>query len=120
MIIDLLSITIPDLGHVHIHEHISYINFISALIIIGLAANTFFNSIKSNSNTNDANQKEIHMKIGGISCNNCIQQITSELESMGASNISVDLKSGDATFNLDKDLETIKSSIESIGFQILG
>ena len=54
-----------------------------------------------------------------MSCNNCIQKITSELESMGASNISIDLKSGDATFNLDKDLQTLQSSIESLGFQIL-
>ena len=54
-----------------------------------------------------------------MSCNNCVQKITSELESMGASNINIDLKSRDATFNLDKDLLIVKSSIESLGFQIL-
>ena len=90
MVVDLLSITIPNLGHIHIHEHTSYINFISAFIIIGLAGNTFLNSIKSSSNTHNENQNVVHLKIGGISCNNCIQKITNELESMGASNINID------------------------------
>ena len=119
MIVDLLSITIPNLGHIHIHEHTSYINFISTFIIIGLAGNTLLNSIKSSSNNHNENQNVVHLKIGGMSCNNCVQKITSDLESMGASNINIDLKSGDATFNLDKDLHKIKSSIESLGFQIL-
>tara|TARA_Y100001980_G_C14455194_1_gene238261 strand:- start:446 stop:922 length:477 start_codon:yes stop_codon:yes gene_type:complete len=119
MIVDLLSITIPNLGHIHIHEHTSYINFISAFIIIGLAGNTLLNSIKSNSNTHNETQNAIHLTIGGMSCNNCVQKITSELESMGANNINIDLKSGGTTFNLDKDLQIVKSRIKSLGFQIL-
>ena len=75
MIVDLLSITIPELGHIHIHEHTSYINFISAFIIIGLAGNTLLNSIKSSSNNHNENQNVVHLKIGGMSCNNCVQKI---------------------------------------------
>ncbi len=61
------------------------------------------------------------VKIHGMSCGHCVASVTKALNEIdGISDVQVDLGSGTATFQEEKEiaLETIKDAISKIGFEV--
>jgi copper chaperone CopZ len=62
------------------------------------------------------------VKVKGMSCQHCVKSVTEVMEKLGAKDVSVDLVSGDVTYQepapIDKD--TIKDAIDKIGFEYVG
>ena len=64
------------------------------------------------------------IKIEGMSCEHCVRAVTEAIGGItGVSEVSVDLKSATATFNLDAaktQLELIKAAIIEEGYTVTG
>lgn len=61
------------------------------------------------------------VKINGMRCQHCVGSTKQALEAIpGVSNVSIDLDKGEATFEGDVSLETIKTAIAQIGFEVVG
>lgn len=62
------------------------------------------------------------IKVKGMSCQHCVKSVTEAMESLGATNISIDLLSGDVTYSEDAPIatEAIKEAITKIGFEVVG
>lgn len=59
------------------------------------------------------------VKIKGMSCQHCVASTTKALESItGISNVSVNLEKGEASYDGDVSMETIKDAILKIGFEV--
>ncbi len=61
------------------------------------------------------------VKINGMSCGHCVASVTKALTEIdGISEVQVDLGTGLATFQEEKEiaLETIKDAISKIGFEV--
>lgn len=62
------------------------------------------------------------IKIKGMTCQHCVAAVTKALSSIeGIDNVSVDLESGEATFeeNIPVDPGTIREKIEDEGYEII-
>lgn len=61
------------------------------------------------------------VKIKGMRCPHCVGSTKQALEAIpGVSNVSVDLDRGEASFEGDVSLETVKEAIAKIGFEVVG
>jgi copper chaperone len=61
------------------------------------------------------------IKIKGMSCNHCVMAVTKALKEIdGIKNVSVDLKSGTATFDQTErvDMEVVRERIRKAGFEV--
>ena len=59
------------------------------------------------------------IKIKGMSCQHCVASVTKALEAIdGIKKVSVDLKKAEATYDGDIDLDSIKTAITKIGFEV--
>ncbi len=60
------------------------------------------------------------VKIQGMRCQHCVASVTKALEEIdGVSDVRVDLSAGEATYNGEADLETVKKAIAAIGFEVV-
>ena len=60
------------------------------------------------------------VKIKGMSCQHCVASTIKALEGLaGVSNLQVDLDKGEARYEGEVDLQTIKEAIEKIGFEVV-
>jgi len=62
------------------------------------------------------------IKIKGMTCQHCVAAVTKALSSIeGIDNVSVDLESGEATFeeNIPVDPRIIREKIEDEGYEII-
>jgi copper chaperone len=60
------------------------------------------------------------VKIKGMSCSHCVMAVTKALSSIeGITNVSVDLKSGDATFEetAPVDMSVIRERLKNAGYE---
>lgn len=62
------------------------------------------------------------VKVKGMSCQHCVKSVTEAMESLGAKNVSIDLLSGDVTYEEDSPIaaDAIKEAIAKIGFEVVG
>lgn len=61
------------------------------------------------------------VKVNGMRCQHCVGSTRQALEAIpGISNVSIDLDKGEASFEGDVSLETIKEAIAKIGFEVVG
>ena len=62
------------------------------------------------------------VKVKGMSCQHCAKSVTEALEGLGATNVKVDLLSGDVTYDEKAPIDggTIKEAITRIGFEVVG
>jgi len=65
------------------------------------------------------------IKVKGMSCQHCAKSVTQALEALGATNVRVDLLSGNVTYDepLDNgpiDKATLAGAITRIGFEVVG
>ena len=61
------------------------------------------------------------VKINGMRCQHCVNSTKQALEAIaGVSNVSIDLDKGEASFEGDVSLETVKEVIAQIGFEVVG
>ncbi len=61
------------------------------------------------------------VKIKGMSCQHCVGATTKALEAIpGISKVLVDLQKGEAGYEGDIDIETVKVAIQKIGFEVVG
>jgi copper chaperone CopZ len=62
------------------------------------------------------------VKVKGMSCQHCVKSVTEAMEKLGAENVSVDLLTGNVTYEerspIDKD--AVKDAIDKIGFEYVG
>ena len=61
------------------------------------------------------------IRVKGMHCQHCVQSVSQALESIPeVHDVSVDLPSGDVTFETSSpvDADTLRSSIEAIGFDM--
>jgi len=62
------------------------------------------------------------VKVKGMSCQHCVKSVTEVMEKLGAKDVSIDLASGDVTYEepapISKD--DIKEAIDKIGFEYVG
>jgi copper chaperone CopZ len=62
------------------------------------------------------------VKVKGMSCQHCANSVTEVMEKLGAKDVSVDLQTGDVTYEepapISKD--DIKEAIDKIGFEYVG
>ena len=59
------------------------------------------------------------IKIKGMSCQHCVASTTKALEAIeGISNVSVNLEKGEATYDGNVNVETIRNAIKKIGFEV--
>ena len=114
VLVDSLSITVPNLENIHLHEHTSIINTISAFVIIGLAINTLAPSIFLKSNISH----DLSFKISGMTCQGCVKKIKKSLVEMDIEEINVDLDSSIASMKTHLSKKKIKSTIERLGFTV--
>ena len=62
----------------------------------------------------------LSIKIKGMSCQHCVGSTRKALEELeGVSNVQVDLEKGEASFDGDVDIETVKSAIAKTGFEVV-
>ncbi len=60
------------------------------------------------------------IKIKGMSCQHCVASTKEALEKIPEINdVVVNLDEGEAQFNGDVDLETVKDAITKIGFEVV-
>lgn len=60
------------------------------------------------------------IKISGMRCQHCVNATRQALEALaGVSNVSIDLDKGEASFEGDVPLETVKDAIAKIGFAVV-
>ena len=60
------------------------------------------------------------VKISGMRCQHCVNSTRQALEAIaGVSNVSIDLDKGEASFEGDVSIETIKETISKIGFEVV-
>lgn len=60
------------------------------------------------------------IKIKGMSCQHCVGATRKALEAIsGISNVQVDLAKGEATFDGQVDIQTVKEAITRIGFEVI-
>ena len=115
VLVDSLSITVPNLENIHLHEHTSIINTISAFVIIGLAINTLAPSIFLKSNISH----DLSFKISGMTCQGCVKKIKKSLVEMDIEEINIDLDSSIASMKTHLSKKKIKSTIERLGFTVI-
>ncbi len=61
------------------------------------------------------------VKIKGMSCQHCVKSVTEAMEKLeGSSNVKVNLDAGEASYDGDVDLDTVKAAIAGIGFEVIG
>lgn len=61
------------------------------------------------------------VKIKGMSCMHCVGSTLKALEKIpGIKNVEVDLEKGEARYDGEVDLATVKKAITSIGFEVVG
>lgn len=60
------------------------------------------------------------VKVKGMSCQHCVKSVTEAMEKLGAKDVSVDLLSGDVTYDEDQPIssEAIREEILKIGFEV--
>lgn len=61
------------------------------------------------------------IKIKGMSCNHCVMAVSKALKEIdGIKNVSVDLKSGIATFDQAErvDMEVVRERIKKAGYEV--
>jgi copper chaperone CopZ len=59
------------------------------------------------------------VKIKGMSCQHCVASTTKALESIdGIRNVVVNLERGEASYDGDVPIKTIKDAITKIGFEV--
>jgi len=60
------------------------------------------------------------IKISGMRCQHCVKATRQALEALaGVSNVSIDLDKGEASFEGEVPLETVKEAIVKIGFAVV-
>jgi copper chaperone len=60
------------------------------------------------------------VKIKGMSCMHCVGSTKDALQKLpGIENVSVDLEKGEATYEGEVSLETVKKAITAIGFEVV-
>ena len=60
------------------------------------------------------------VKINGMRCQHCVNSTKQALEAIaGVSNVSIDLDKGEASFEGNVPLDTIKQAIAQIGFEVV-
>lgn len=60
------------------------------------------------------------IKIKGMNCQHCVGATRKALENVtGISNVQVDLEKGEATFDGQVDIQTVKEAIAKIGFEVV-
>ena len=59
--------------------------------------------------------------VKGMSCQHCVKAVTEALESLGATDVTVDLLSGEATYaeNAPIPADDVKEAIVKIGFEVV-
>jgi len=62
------------------------------------------------------------VNVKGMSCQHCVKSVTEALEGLGAKGVSIDLLSGDVTYEEDAPIskDEIKETITKIGFEYVG
>ncbi|WP_419786281.1 heavy-metal-associated domain-containing protein [Pseudodesulfovibrio sp.] len=60
------------------------------------------------------------VKVKGMSCQHCAKSVTETMEKLGAKDVTVDLQSGDVTYEETAPIaaDVIKSAITKIGFEV--
>ena len=60
------------------------------------------------------------IKIKGMSCRHCVKSVTEALKKIdGVSDVNVNLEKGEASYEGDVDIKTMKKTIAEIGFEVL-
>jgi copper chaperone CopZ len=60
------------------------------------------------------------VKISGMKCQHCVNSTRQALEALvGVSNVSIDLDKGEASFEGDVSVETVKEAVAQIGFEVV-
>jgi copper chaperone len=60
------------------------------------------------------------IKIKGMSCQHCVKSTTEALEKLpGISNVTVNLDSGEATYDGNVDKNTAEEAIKKLGFEVV-
>ncbi len=60
------------------------------------------------------------IKIKGMSCGHCVNSVQTALEAIdGTSDVQVDLKKAEASYNGDVDISVVKEAVTSIGFEVI-
>ena len=60
------------------------------------------------------------VKISGMRCQHCVNSTRQALEALaGVSNVSIDLDKGEASFEGEVSVETIKEAVAKIGFEVV-
>ena len=114
VLVDSLSISVPNLADIHLHEHTSIVNIISACIIICLAVNTLRPSRFLAPNVIN----DLSFEISGMTCQGCVKKIETALVNMDIEDFKINLESSNAKMRTHLGREKIKSKIESLGFTI--
>jgi copper chaperone CopZ len=60
-----------------------------------------------------------HLRVDGMACGACVMKVTSALEDLGAENVRVDLSTGEASFDSEKDpgLSNIVQSLTKMDYR---
>jgi len=61
------------------------------------------------------------IKVKGMSCQHCVKSVTEAMEKIGATNVTVDLLSGEVSYEEDQPISpnAIKEAIHRIGFEVV-
>jgi copper chaperone len=61
------------------------------------------------------------IKIKGMRCDHCVRATAKALEDIeGVTRVRVDLDKGEASFEGDVSMDTVKKEIAKIGFEVVG
>ena len=62
------------------------------------------------------------VKVKGMSCQHCVNAVTEAMEALGATDVTVDLLSGEVTYAETAPIpaESVKDAVTKIGFEVVG
>ncbi len=60
------------------------------------------------------------VRINGMKCQHCVGSTKQALEALeGVSNVNIDLDRGEATFDGEVDMKTVREAVAAIGFEVV-
>ena len=107
-------------GAAHVHDTTAWWAWLSALIVMGLIGMFVYEKVKRRLGTSTGAFSDgtgTTIKIGGMSCGNCVQKVESAMQNVaGVTSVRVSLAENSAVVMGDFDLDQLKQTITDSGF----
>lgn len=97
----------------------NYIGVVFGIVLLAFMLYAIINNFYKNKFTKNMNADNIQIKVGGMSCNHCVNNIEKEISQLnGVVSVKADLKEGVVRVEGNIDRSLIIQKIESLGYNV--